>query len=112
MSGRPRRERRRRHRQVASVLSRHGLGAVTAQLGLGWPVPFQRGILGHARRAVRYTSAGHVRLALEDLGATAIKLGQILGTRPDLLPPDLVAELERLRDRVLPGRDPARRLRP
>jgi ubiquinone biosynthesis protein len=77
MSGRSRRGRRRRYRQIASALSRHGLGAVAAQLGLGRLVPFQRGILGYARRETPYTSAEHIRLAMEDQGTTAIKLGQI-----------------------------------
>jgi ubiquinone biosynthesis protein len=39
---------------------------------------------------------------LEQLGTTAIKLGQIASTRPDLLPPEVIAELEKLRDRVPP----------
>ena len=39
----------------------------------------------------------HLRLALEELGTTFIKLGQILSTRADLLPPDYLAELTKLR---------------
>jgi ubiquinone biosynthesis protein len=59
-------------------------------------------LLGHARRDHPYSTAEHVRLALEELGTTAIKLGQILSTRPDLVPPELETELERLRDRLPP----------
>lgn len=40
----------------------------------------------------------HLRSALEELGATFIKLGQILSTRADLLPPDYLAELSKLQD--------------
>ena len=94
--------RRRRYREIGSALARHGLGVATARLGLWWLVPFHRGLLGHVRRDRRYSTAEHIRLALEELGPTAIKLGQILSTRPDLLPPNLVAELEKLRDRVPP----------
>jgi ubiquinone biosynthesis protein len=42
-------------------------------------------------------------MALEELGPTFIKMGQILSTRPDLLPPAYIAELTRLRDDVPPG---------
>ncbi|MBI2765947.1 MAG: AarF/ABC1/UbiB kinase family protein [Chloroflexi bacterium] len=94
--------RRRRYREILSVLSRHGLGAFVNEAGIAWVVPFQRGLMGHARRERRYTTAEHVRLAMEDLGTTAIKLGQILSTRPDFVAPEYIAEFEKLRDRVPP----------
>jgi ubiquinone biosynthesis protein len=43
-----------------------------------------------------------LRRALEDLGPIFIKFGQLLSTRPDLLPPDMVLELNKLQDRVPP----------
>ncbi|MBN1485239.1 MAG: AarF/ABC1/UbiB kinase family protein [Chloroflexia bacterium] len=46
--------------------------------------------------------ASHLRRALEELGPTFIKLGQVLSTRPDLLPPPFVEELTRLQDQVPP----------
>lgn len=93
---------RRRYRQIARVLARHGLGYL---VGISWLerfFPFERGLLGHAPRAEPYTPAEHVRLALEQLGTTFIKLGQLLSIRPDLLPPDYQAELARLQDQVPP----------
>ena len=42
----------------------------------------------------------HFRLALEELGPTFIKFGQILSTRPDLLPPSYITELSKLQDNV------------
>jgi ubiquinone biosynthesis protein len=45
-----------------------------------------------------------VRMALEELGPTFIKLGQLLSTRPDLVRADYVSELEQLQDRVAPAR--------
>jgi len=94
--------RRRRLRQIASAMVRHGFGLLVVQLGLGGLVPFQRGWLGHVRRAAPYGRAEHVRLALEDLGTTFVKLGQILSTRPDLVPADYVAELSKLQDAAPP----------
>ncbi|HKP18688.1 MAG TPA: AarF/UbiB family protein [Gaiellaceae bacterium] len=44
--------------------------------------------------------------ALEELGPTFAKLGQILSTRPDLIPPEVVEELSRLQDRVTPLTEP------
>jgi ubiquinone biosynthesis protein len=48
------------------------------------------------------TRARRLRDALEELGPTFGKLGQILSTRPDLIPPELLAELSTLQDRVTP----------
>jgi len=46
--------------------------------------------------------AVHMRLAFEELGATFIKLGQVLSTRADLLPPAYITELAKLQDAVPP----------
>ena len=43
-----------------------------------------------------------VRLALEGLGPIFVKLGQVLSTRPDILPPAYAQELARLQDKVPP----------
>ena len=47
-----------------------------------------------------YDDGERLRLALQDLGVLFIKLGQLLSTRADLLPPNLIAELSKLQDRV------------
>ncbi|WP_207956923.1 ABC1 kinase family protein [Rubrobacter tropicus] len=91
-----------RYRQIAEALSRHGLGYMVGIFGLEQFVPFHRGLFSHERREEPYTRPEHLRLALEDLGATFIKLGQILSTRPDLLPPDYVSELSKLQDAAPP----------
>ena len=63
--------------QIARILSRLGLDV--------------RGTITSAERAQR------VRAALEELGPTFAKLGQILSTRPDLLSEEIVAELENVK---------------
>jgi ubiquinone biosynthesis protein len=87
-----------RSRQIANILARHGLGYLVGILGLERFVPFHKGLFKHPRRAQPYTRPEHVRMALEELGATFIKLGQILSTRPDLLPPEYQAEFAKLQD--------------
>jgi predicted unusual protein kinase regulating ubiquinone biosynthesis (AarF/ABC1/UbiB family) len=52
--------------------------------------------------ASRRARAEHLRDALEELGPTFAKLGQILSTRPDLLPAEFAEELATLQDRVTP----------
>lgn len=48
------------------------------------------------------TAGQSIRLALEDLGPIFIKFGQMLSTRQDLLPEDVIAELSKLQDKVPP----------
>ena len=62
-----------------------------------------KAIPGKVKRASDGRStAERVRLAMEELGPTFIKLGQLLSTRPDLLPAEYITELERLQDCVRP----------
>ena len=82
--------RARRYSQISRIAIRHGLG------------PYLRG----RRRAElegpegRQRLARSLRLALEEGGVTFVKLGQVLSTRPDLLPVELVEELGQLQDQV------------
>src|SRR5690349_22451983 len=56
-------------------------------------------LIGRARGRPA-AAAVHTRVAIEELGPTAIKLGQMLSTRDDALPPDWQRELTRLQDRA------------
>lgn len=93
-----------RYRQIAEVLIGHGFGAVLAQLGLDARLDLPRRLLRRKREGGNgHSPAEHARLALEELGPTFVKLGQILSTRPDLLPPAFLVELSRLQDDVPPA---------
>ena len=85
-----------RYEQVGEVLARHGLGFLADITGVdhwfGDP-----STAGHQGRDGSRTPE-RVRLALEDLGPTFIKLGQLLSTRSDLLPPPYLTELAKLQD--------------
>lgn len=50
----------------------------------------------------QYTPAERMRMAFEELGPTFVKLGQVLATRPDLVPEDFVEEFKKLHDQVSP----------
>ncbi len=92
-----------RVRRIAQVLTQHGFGHVVSRLNLGRYVS----ILELRRPApLEPPSPAQVGLRLAavftDLGPTFVKLGQILTTRPDLLPPEVIAGLRTLQDRVDP----------
>lgn len=82
------------------MLARHGLGFVISITGLERFVPFQR--LFNRGYEQPLSRPEYVRRALEELGPTFIKLGQILATRADLLPPAYQAELAKLQDATRP----------
>src|SRR5499427_375559 len=80
--------RTRRYLQVTRIAARHGLGTYLSGRGPGAdePGPLARNLRG----------------ALEEAGGMFVKLGQVLSTRADLLPPDVIAELSMLQDHVAP----------
>ena len=94
----------RRYQQILRVLVKYGFSDILTKLHLYQVI--ERGFRLFRKRKKpeimglpRYE---RVRLALEELGPTFVKLGQLLSTRPDLVPPTLVEELERLQDKVPP----------
>ncbi|MFQ5590642.1 MAG: ABC1 kinase family protein, partial [Phycisphaerae bacterium] len=93
-----------RLRHVATVLTQHGFGYVVAQMNLGRFVPVWM-MRRRGRRALdeRPASIGR-RLArvCAELGPCFIKLGQLVCTRPDVIPSELLDELRTLQDDVPP----------
>ena len=91
-----------RIREISFILARHGLGYLVDVAGWDTLIPFHRGFLGHPQRKLPYTPPEHVRMALEQMGTVAVKLGHMLSTRADLLPPAYQHELALLQDAVPP----------
>jgi ubiquinone biosynthesis protein len=75
--------------KIATVFAKHGLKELFGR-------PDADGAVGRRRQAKR------LRSSLEELGPTFAKLGQILSTRPDLMPLEFIEELATLQDNVPP----------
>jgi ubiquinone biosynthesis protein len=86
-----------RERQIAEVLVRYGLSYLGNVMGLERLIASAEGLIGR-ERVESPSEPENLRLALEELGPTFIKLGQLVSTRADLLSPDYRAELTKLQD--------------
>ena len=93
-----------RLREISSVFVRHGLGDLVRRAGIAT-------LLEHAGHVLQWREASEIaplepqqraRLAFEQLGPTFVKLGQMLSTREDLLPPTWTTELAQLHSHVPP----------
>ena len=93
-----------RYREIIAILVKYGFGDVLAKLELQKHLEFGKGfILGKAAAEIVTLSRWErVRMALEELGPTFVKLGQIMSTRQDMIPQELITELEKLQDKVPP----------
>jgi ubiquinone biosynthesis protein len=88
-----------RYREIAQTFSRHGLGHLLQILDLTKYLPARQKKEEESKRP-RMSTAERLLLALEELGPTFIKLGQLLSTRADLLPPAYIQQLQKLQDQL------------
>src|SRR5512134_1103440 len=85
---------------IQRVLMKHGLDEIVWRTHLFRPLAWLGRLLALGRR--RQPLGVRLRKALEELGPIFIKFGQALSVRPDLLPPEVAAELAKLQDQVPP----------
>ena len=88
----------RRYKQIGDVLWKYGFGIVLDEF-----IPSVRNWRFVQRHFPQQLPVyQRIRLALEELGPTFVKFGQIASTRSEILPPDLIQELHKLQDQVAP----------
>lgn len=85
-----------RFRDLISVLLRYGFHDMVERLEL----PGMGVVRRIYSKEINLTVYQRIRLALEELGPTFVKFGQIMSLRPDLLPPPMILELQKLQDQV------------
>ncbi|OZB93428.1 AarF/ABC1/UbiB kinase family protein [Paenibacillus sp. XY044] len=90
-----------RYREIAMALMRHGFGYIVEELGLFQMLSIPRRWITQEAPPTK-TLGERIRLVLEDLGPTFVKLGQLASTRSDLLPEPIIRELIKLQDQVPP----------
>ena len=91
-----------RYRKIVMVLAGYRLEEVLRYVGLRKYSAFFWLLRGNPFRKMVHTKPQRMRLAIEELGTAFVKLGQILSTRADLLPPAYIRELSKLQSSLKP----------
>jgi len=91
-----------RYRQILTILFKYGFSDLLEMLRIDQYIEVGLQMISKKREARigRLTKPQGLRMAFEELGPTYIKLGQILSTRPDLIPMEFIEELSKLQDHV------------
>lgn len=92
-----------RYRDIGKAFARNGFGFIVKELGLMEMLNLPKRLFIKDTSEIHTKTTGErIRYFLEDLGPTFIKMGQLASTRPDIFPPDIIEELEKLQDQVNP----------
>ena len=90
-----------RYRQIGKVLFKYGFDQLLEYLNLSHFIARGKRLLHRDEtKLAQLAPAERMRLALEELGPTFVKLGQLLSTRPDVIPKSYVMEFAKLQDKV------------
>lgn len=91
-----------RLQEIAGILIRHGFGDFVRRLGVGRLLHSAGRVLPvqDLEARVELPAPVRVRRALEEMGPTFVKLGQVLATRVDLFPPEWIAEFGKLQNQA------------
>jgi len=94
----------RRYRQIITVLLRYGFDDVVDRIKIEYYIKLGKKLVPKSKeqKLSNKSTAERLRLALEELGPTFVKLGQMLSVRPDLLPEVFINEFQKLQDEVPP----------
>jgi len=90
----------RRYAQILDILGKYGFGIVLEKAFPGkarFRLPSATGAAPDTN-----TTYERIRMALEELGPTFVKFGQIMSTRTELLPPEMIGQLKKLQDHAMP----------
>ncbi len=89
-----------RYQDIIRAMIHNGFGSIVKELGLSEMLPFGGQWTFEGKEVKNRPAAERIRAILEELGPTFVKLGQMLSTRPDIVPPAVILELEKLQDHV------------
>ncbi|MBI4041983.1 MAG: hypothetical protein HY391_00760 [Deltaproteobacteria bacterium] len=93
-----------RVKTIATTMAKHGLATVAEKLELNKVARIPSKVKKKSEKeAAKFTLPQRLRMCFEELGPTYVKLGQLLSMRPDLIPPDFIAEFQLLQDTVSPS---------
>ena len=85
---------------IVAVLTKQGFGYLVENSSLKRYIPFKEKLKLGKPKEQKTSASVRLRLVLEELGPTFVKFGQLLSTRQDIIPEDMIIELSKLQDKV------------